>query len=98
MALSTFGFLVITSIPTVIGIAQAIDGQKRQNQQAKERVKFHLTARFSVDGVSVPEQGIVVFKDKKVSLVSHYCCYHCFSVSFNVCNLSHTDVCFSVLS
>lgn len=68
MALSTLGFLIITSIPVVIGVAEAIDGQKRQNQEAKDRVKFRLTTRFSADGVAFPEQAVAVFKDKKVSL------------------------------
>ncbi|KAJ1328079.1 hypothetical protein MN608_07415 [Microdochium nivale] len=68
MALSTLGFLIITSIPVVIGVAEAIDGQKRQNQEAKDRVKFRLTTRFSADGVALPEQAMAVFKDKKLCL------------------------------
>lgn len=73
MALSTLGFLIITSIPVVIGVAEAIDGQKRQNQEAKDRVKFRLTTRFSADGVALPEQAMAVFKDKKVSPPSFFC-------------------------
>lgn len=66
MALSTIGLLAIGSIPTVIGVAEAIDAQKKQNEQAKERIKFHLTAKYSHDGVSPPQTAYVVFKDNKV--------------------------------
>lgn len=66
MALSTIGLLAIGSIPTVIGVAEAIDAQKKQNEQAKERIKFHLTAKFSHDCVSPPQTAYVVFKDNKV--------------------------------
>ncbi|RYC61430.1 hypothetical protein CHU98_g4786 [Xylaria longipes] len=65
MALSTIGLLAIGAIPTVIGVAEAIDAQKKQNAQAKERIKFHLTAKFSHDGVSPPQTAYVVFKDNK---------------------------------
>lgn len=66
MALSSLGLLIIGSIPTVIGVAEAIDAQKKQNQQAKERIKFHLTAKFSIDGKSPVQQATVVFKNDKV--------------------------------
>ncbi|KAH6645181.1 hypothetical protein BKA67DRAFT_130292 [Truncatella angustata] len=68
LALSTLGLLVINSIPTVIGVAEAIDAQKKQNQQAKERIKFNLTAKFSVDGKSPIQEAAVVFKDNKLYL------------------------------
>ncbi|KAK6083848.1 hypothetical protein SCUP515_01544 [Seiridium cupressi] len=68
LALSTLGLLVIDAIPTVIGVAEAIDAQKKQNQQAKERIKFYMTAGFAVN----PKVGIqtanVVFKDNKLCL------------------------------
>lgn len=67
VALSSLGLLVIGAIPTVIGVAEAIDAQKKQNQQAKERIKFNLTAKLSVDGKSPVQESIVVFKDNKVS-------------------------------
>lgn len=67
MALSTLGLLVVGAIPTVIGVAEAIDAQKKQNQQAKDRVKFKLTAKFSHDDISPPQDATVVFKDNKVS-------------------------------
>lgn len=67
MALSSLGLLIIGSIPTVIGVAEAIDAQKKQNQQAKERIKFHLTAKFSIDGKSPVQQATVVFSNDKVS-------------------------------
>lgn len=66
MALSTLGLLTIGAIPTVIGVAEAIDAQKKQNQQAKDRVKFNLTAKFSTDDESPEQQAFVVFKDFKV--------------------------------
>lgn len=67
VALSTLGLLVIDAIPTVIGVAEAIDAQKKQNQQAKERIKFHLTANLTVDGKSPIQAATVVFKDNKVN-------------------------------
>jgi hypothetical protein len=66
MALSTLGLLVIGAIPTVIGIAEAIDAQKKQNQQAKERIKFNLTAKFSAGPKSPTQQAVVVLKNNKV--------------------------------
>lgn len=69
MALSTLGLLTVGAIPTVIGVAEAIDAQKKQNAQAKERIKFHLTATFSHDGVSPPQTAYVVFKDNKVLIL-----------------------------
>ncbi|KAK8096892.1 uncharacterized protein PG998_005117 [Apiospora kogelbergensis] len=68
MALSSLGLLIIGSIPTVIGVAEAIDAQKKQNQQAKERIKFHLTAKFSIDGKSPVQQATVVFSNDKLYL------------------------------
>lgn len=66
MALSTLGLLVIGAIPTVIGIAEAIDAQKKQNQQAKEKIKFNLTAKFSLGRKSPVQEATVVFRDNKV--------------------------------
>lgn len=66
MALSTLGLLTIGSIPTVIGVAEAIDAQKKQNQQAKDRVKFNLTATFSTSDESPEQQAFVVLKGGKV--------------------------------
>lgn len=66
MALSTLGLMVVGSIPTVIGVAEAIDAQKKQNQQAKDRIKFHLTAKFSPEEGAPEEQVFAVFKDDKV--------------------------------
>lgn len=68
MALSSLGLLVIGAIPTVIGVAEAIDAQKKQNQQAKERIKFHLTAKFSIDGKTPVQEATVVFNNDKVRL------------------------------
>ena len=66
MALSTLGLMVVGAIPTVIGVAEAIDAQKKQNQQAKDRIKFHLTAKFSPDEGVPEQQAFAVFKDDKV--------------------------------
>ncbi|KAI2633405.1 hypothetical protein GGS21DRAFT_133852 [Xylaria nigripes] len=68
MALSSLGLMTVTSIPTVIGVAEAIDAQKKQDKQAKERVKFQLTAKFSDDDVSPPQTAYLVFKDNKIYL------------------------------
>ncbi|ORY58405.1 uncharacterized protein BCR38DRAFT_447200 [Pseudomassariella vexata] len=68
MALASLGLLVIGSIPTVIGVAEAIDGQKKQNQQAKDRIKFNITTLLSADGESPPQQATVVFKEGKLWL------------------------------
>ncbi|KAH8649118.1 hypothetical protein BX600DRAFT_474574 [Xylariales sp. PMI_506] len=68
MALSTLGLLVINAIPTVIGVAEAIDAQKKQNQQAKERIKFNLTAKFSTSASSPVQEATVVLKDNKLYL------------------------------
>ncbi|KAI1407738.1 hypothetical protein F5Y13DRAFT_174229 [Hypoxylon sp. FL1857] len=73
MALSTLGLLTIGAIPTVIGVAEAIDAQKKQNQQAKDRIKFKLRAKLSHDGESPPQDASVVFKDKKLYL-NHPAC------------------------
>ncbi|KAI0129854.1 hypothetical protein BJ170DRAFT_290260 [Xylariales sp. AK1849] len=63
MALASLGLLVIGAIPTVIGVAEAIDAQKKQNQQAKERIKFTMTAKFSVDKDAPVEQATVILQD-----------------------------------
>ncbi|KAI0113478.1 hypothetical protein F4814DRAFT_347705 [Daldinia grandis] len=73
MALSTLGLLTIGAIPTVIGVAEAIDAQKKQNQQAKERIKFKLTANFSHDDIAPPQDASVILKDKKLYL-NHPAC------------------------
>jgi hypothetical protein len=66
MALSSLGLLIIGSIPTVIGVAEAVSAQKTQNEQAKERIKFHLTAKFPVDANSPTQQATVILKDGTV--------------------------------
>ncbi|RYO88474.1 hypothetical protein DL766_004742 [Monosporascus sp. MC13-8B] len=60
--------MTIGAIPTVIGVAEAIDAQKKQNQQAKDRIKFKLTAKFSADDESPEQEAFVVFKDYKLYL------------------------------
>lgn len=70
MALASLGLLVIGAIPTVIGVAEAIDAQKKQNEQAKERIKFNMTAKLPVGPKRVMQEGIVVLKDGQVSMPS----------------------------
>lgn len=68
MALAALGLLVIGAIPTVIGVAEAIDAQKKQNEQAKERIKFHMTTKLVVDQKTGIQEGSVVLKDGQVAM------------------------------
>lgn len=62
------GLLTITSIPTVIGVAEAISAQKSQNAAlTKEQEKFQLAFRMERRG-KVVETGQGVLVDNKVSL------------------------------
>ena len=73
MALSSLGLIIIGSIPTVIGVAEAMSAQKQQNQQAKERIKFFLTAKFT-DVNSPIKEATVVLRNGKVRKKPSY--YH----------------------
>lgn len=54
------GLMVLTAIPSVIGVAEAISSQKQQNAQMKEKIKFNMTATLSVDGGPPTEAWIVL--------------------------------------
>jgi len=60
------GLLAITSIPTVIGVGQAVSAQKKQNAAQKESAKFNLTAERLVNGQVVEEEYFVLV-DGRVS-------------------------------
>ncbi|KAH6896628.1 hypothetical protein B0T10DRAFT_161059 [Thelonectria olida] len=62
------GLLTITSIPTVIGVAEAISAQKSQNASlTKEQEKFTLAFLIEVKG-KVRETGVGVLADGKIYL------------------------------
>lgn len=54
------GLLLLTSIPTVAGVSNALNAQKKKNETAKEKIKFNLAA--SLDG----ELCSCLLKDGKV--------------------------------
>lgn len=56
------GLLTVASIPTVIGVGEAVSAQKKQNAAAKEQAKFHLTAILPND-----DEAFCVLTDGKVS-------------------------------
>ena len=59
------GLLTITSIPATIGVSEALSAQKKQNEAAKEKAKFHLIAIISVDS-GPPVEATCVLRDGKV--------------------------------
>ncbi|KAH8714599.1 hypothetical protein BGZ61DRAFT_531207 [Ilyonectria robusta] len=62
------GLLTIASIPTVIGVAEAISAQKSQNASlSKEQEKFHLAPLMRRKGKS-EEAGVGVLVDNKLFL------------------------------
>lgn len=62
------GLLIVAGIPTTIGVCEALSAQKKANNAAKEKAKFHMTATISLDGETV-EECWCILKDGKVSLV-----------------------------
>lgn len=64
------GLMVVTAIPTVIGVAEAISSQKQQNAQMKEKIKFNMTATLSIDG-GPPTEAWIVLLGGRVSCASH---------------------------
>ncbi|CAH0004364.1 unnamed protein product [Clonostachys byssicola] len=44
------GLLMLAAIPTVAGVGNAISAQQRQQEAAKDQVKFHLTALIKLGG------------------------------------------------
>ncbi len=63
------GLLIITSIPTTIGVCEALSAQKKADAAAKEKAKFNLVVNASFDGLDpvdcfcVLEGGNVSIKD-----------------------------------
>lgn len=52
MAVSVLGLLIVTSIPCVTGVAQAISAQKNRDQKEKDdrrMKKFHIDVKCSGD-------------------------------------------------
>lgn len=64
------GLLVVSAIPTTIGICQGLSAQKKANAAAKEKAKFHLTTTLCLDG-SEPVECWCILKDGKVSPCIH---------------------------
>jgi len=60
------GLLVVSAIPTTIGICQGLSAQKKANAAAKEKAKFHLTATVCLDE-NGPVECWCILKDSKVS-------------------------------
>jgi len=70
------GLLVVSAIPTTIGVCEALSAQKKANAAAKEKAKFHLTATVSLDDDG-PVECWCVLKDGKVryDIRIHACPY-----------------------
>ena len=60
------GLLLISAIPTTVGVCQALSAQKKADAAAKEKAKFHLTATVCLDE-NGPVECWCVLKDGKVS-------------------------------
>ncbi|GAB1318605.1 hypothetical protein MFIFM68171_08815 [Madurella fahalii] len=59
------GLLVISGIPTTIGVCEALSAQKKADAAAKEKAKFHLTVTVSLDGRE-PVECWCVLKEGKL--------------------------------
>ena len=65
------GLLLITAIPTVTGVAQAISGQRNRDQQKKDErrmKKFHVDVHCASDdkAASALNGGRIVLKDERL--------------------------------
>ena len=60
------GLLIVSAIPTTVGVCQALSAQKRADAAAKEKAKFCLSATVSLDGKR-PEECPIVLKGGRVS-------------------------------
>ena len=60
------GLLIVSAIPTTIGVCEALSAQKKANAAAKEKAKFHLTATVCLDE-NGPVECSCILKDGKVS-------------------------------
>lgn len=59
------GLLLISAIPTTVGVCQALSAQKKADAAAKEKAKFHLTATVCLDE-NGPVECWCVLKDGKL--------------------------------
>lgn len=64
------GLLVLTSIPTVTGVAQGISAKKQENAKLKEKIKFNMTATLSIDEGPPKESWIVLAAGRVSGLMS----------------------------
>lgn len=64
------GLLVLTSIPTVTGVAQGISAKKQENAKLKEKIKFNMTATLAIDGGPPKESWIVLAAGRVSGLIS----------------------------
>lgn len=64
------GLLIVTAIPTVTGVAEAISSKKQQNAQMKEKIKFNMTATLSIDGGPPTEAWVVLYGGRVSSVLS----------------------------
>ncbi|KAF4594726.1 hypothetical protein GQ602_000339 [Ophiocordyceps camponoti-floridani] len=60
------GLLVITAIPTITGVGQAVSAQKKQNAASKEQAKFNLTALTTLPDGTERESPPCVLKNGKL--------------------------------
>lgn len=49
------GLLIVSAIPTTVGVCQALSAQKKAENAQKEKAKFHLTTTISLDGENFVE-------------------------------------------
>jgi len=59
------GLLLVSAIPTTIGICEGLSAQKKANAAAKEKAKFHLTATVTLDE-NGPVECWCILKDGKL--------------------------------
>ncbi|KAK1759253.1 hypothetical protein QBC47DRAFT_371392 [Echria macrotheca] len=59
------GLLVVSGIPTTIGVCEALSAQKKANAAAKEKAKFHLTVTICLDE-NGPVECPCILKDGKM--------------------------------
>ncbi|TGO19757.1 hypothetical protein BPAE_0331g00080 [Botrytis paeoniae] len=61
--------MLVNAIPTVIGTAEALDVQKKEDLAQKHKAKFFMTANFAPDGKAAHEkEAQVVLRDNRMYL------------------------------
>ncbi|KAF7904679.1 hypothetical protein EAF00_002013 [Botryotinia globosa] len=61
--------MLVNAIPTVIGTAEALDVQKKEDLAQKHKAKFFMTANFALDGKAAHEkEAQVVLRDNRMYL------------------------------